>query len=148
MSKLTFRKAEPEDAFRLVLCEQDARERALRGHPKPQEAFAEALAALPLSIAAEDQEGRVVACGGIAETKEWVSPWLLFSDLAVRHKFTLLKAARRVVKGLVEDTNGGRMVFNYIGKESHEAREFVQRLGFRILPSPAGPFDLFYLPHV
>lgn len=31
---------------------------------------------------------------------------------------------------------------------SHHARALVQRLGFRIVPHPVGPYDLFYLPNV
>jgi hypothetical protein len=49
------------------------------------------------------------------------------------------------VKHLQQQCSG--LIYNYIPKRAHSNREFVQALGFVILPSPRDGFDLFFLPH-
>ena len=101
------------------------------------------LADLENVMAAEDPEGTVVALFGVKAGEHELGPWLLCSAAVERHQATLLRTARRVVRSLRQD---GRLVFNYIPKDSTGNRRFVERLGFRILPSPGDGMDLFYLP--
>lgn len=97
------------------------------------------------SVAAVDTEGRVVAVFGIVEGAREVGVWLLCSDLVDNHRATLWRHAKGFVKLLRKDP---RLAFNFIPKDSHGNRRFVERLGFRILPTPGGTHDFFYLPHV
>lgn len=98
----------------------------------------------PASCAALDDQGRVVAIGGAVLGPEEVGVWLLCSDLVGNHRVTLGRAILRVLEALRQDS---RLVFNYIPKDSHGNRRFVERLGFRILPSPGEGPDFFYLPN-
>lgn len=95
------------------------------------------------SRAAVDSHGRVVAVYGWATSEQEVGPWLLCSDLVRQHRRFLARHARRMVQAFRQD---GRLVFNYIPKDSPGNRRFVERLGFRILPSPGEGPDFFYLP--
>lgn len=148
MTKLHFRKAVPEDAFALELDDEGKQERSLNPHPDPQQALSLAIKLFPTCTSAVDDEGRVVALAGIVFGDGQASPWMLRSALADRYRFQLLRKAASAVKRMRAHLPAGAFVHNFIGKESHQARALVQRLGFRIVPHPVGPFDLFYLPNV
>ena len=135
-------KARPEDAFELQLREEDSQE--------VSSGWREGLAVALMSddgVAYRDEEGTLVALFGLSMFEHEVSPWLLCAPQVVRLQATVWRRAKRLVKQL-QRTSAGRLVFNYIPKDSHRNRAFVLALGFRILPSPRDGFDLFYLPHV
>jgi hypothetical protein len=137
--------ARPEDAHELTLREEDAREvsQYLLGDP---------VAALAASIdpactmAFRDPQGRLVGLGGATSDARTLSPWLLCSDRLEAHKASAWRLAKRYVAILQQQADEGYLIYNYIAKDSAQARKFVQALGFVILPSPAGSFDFFYLP--
>lgn len=135
-------KARPEDAFELQLREEDSKE--------VSNGWREGLAVAILTgegVAYRDELGTLVALFGVTAFEQEVSPWLLCSPIVQRHQATVWRRAKHLVKQL-KQTAAGRLVFNYIPKDSHRNRAFVLALGFRILPSPRDGFDLFYLPHV
>jgi hypothetical protein len=134
--------AKPEDAFELALREEDSRE--------VSEGWRVSLAlaiAAGEGVAYRDSEGHLLALFGLSVFDKEASPWLLCSPLIEQHKVAVWRRARRIVASFRKDANG-RLVYNYIPKDSHGNRAFVQALGFRILPSPRDGFDLFYLPDV
>lgn len=99
------------------------------------------------ALVALDGDGQVVAAFGITEGDHEVCPWLLCSALAERNAIVGMRLARQFI-ALLRRVAGPRTAFNWIHKDSTQARRFIQRLGFRIIPAPAGDFDYFYLPHV
>lgn len=98
------------------------------------------------SWAAVDGRGRVVAVWGVVIGDRELGPWLLCSPLVARHTRTLMRKATSLVQWLRGDRH--RLSFNHIPKDSPGNRRFVERLGFRIIPSPGPGPDFFYLPHV
>jgi hypothetical protein len=87
----------------------------------------------------------LVAMFGIAMAPDLLGPWLLCSDHIERHKRHVMRRARVWVQRL-HDWQNAPTVGNYIGKQAHSNRKFVQALGFLIIPSPSGAHDFFYLP--
>jgi hypothetical protein len=132
--------AKPEDAFELNLRDEDAREVS----PGWREALAITIAAEE-AVAYRDREGNLLALYGLCVFSNEASPWLLCSPLVERHKATVWRRAKRLMRAL-QAHRGDRLIYNFIPKDSHGNRRFVQALGFRILPSPRDGFDLFYLP--
>jgi hypothetical protein len=134
--------AKPEDAFELQLREEDARE-VPEGW---REELSQAIRA-GQAFSYRDFSGALVGIFGFNESSHEVGPWLLCSRLVGDHRRALVQSARLWVKFL-QAYAGGRLIYNYIPKNSPSNRAFVQALGFRILPSPREGFDFFYLPYV
>jgi hypothetical protein len=94
-----------------------------------------------------DPSGALAGLFGMVRVDDrTISPWLLCSDVAGRHGKDVMRIAREYVAALREFANAGNFVFNHIPKHSLRNRAFVEHLGFRIVASPDGSMDLFYLP--
>jgi hypothetical protein len=95
-----------------------------------------------------DPAGALAGLGGITRPDlVTLSPWMLCSDVANRHARDVLRLSRWMVrKRLAPFVREGGFVFNHVPKDSYGNRRFLQSLGFRIVPSPDGRWDLFYLP--
>jgi hypothetical protein len=140
MSHIVSAHARPSDAYELQLRAEDAAE--------VSEAWRQAVEFSILNGEAfsfRDQDGALVALFGIDRTEHAAGIWLLSSSLIEQHKAAAWRIATRVVKHLQQQCSG--LIYNYIPKRAHSNREFVQALGFVILPSPRDGFDLFFLPH-
>jgi hypothetical protein len=133
--------AVPADAFELVLREEDAQE--------VTEGWRERVAACIATVGAvafRDATGALLGLGGVVHVNDHsISPWMLCSAGIREHARDIWRAAKCGVSHLHGFT-GHALVFNHIPKKSHSNRRFIQRLGFHIIPSPDGEFDLFYLP--
>lgn len=134
------------DAHRLALRQEDHDEATLLGHGENYGAYLASVLPLTTGLTAHDEEGNVVAMGGLSRGPGVVSPWLRCSDLIGQHKRALWRTAKKVVGRLQEEANEGSYIFNYISKEARTARAFITALGFVIVPAPVGPVDLFFLP--
>jgi len=132
------------DALHLALLElrpEDARE--------VSEGWRQRCLADPNGTAVVDEWGRVVAIYGAVQGDREVGPWLLCSALIEQYPKRVMRYARGFIKGMRAGAAGsGRLVFNYVPKDSPGNRRFIESLGFRILPSPGPGPDFFYLPHV
>lgn len=137
---------QPEDAREIVLREADANELSLLCGNADAISLLASCIDPQCSMTARDSEGRIVAIWGITSTDKTLSPWLLCSDLIENHKGTVWRLAKHALQTLQGAANRGWLVYNYMAKENRQAREFVQALGFVVLPTPASPFDFFYLP--
>jgi hypothetical protein len=134
--------AKPEDAFELALREEDQKEVG----PGWRELVALSITQGPVkAIAARDREGNLLGLAGISVADGEATPWLLCSERMAAHKVALWRSARCVVAAMREQF-GDRLIYNFIPKSSTRNRAFVQRLGFRIVPSRTGEQDFFYLP--
>lgn len=134
------------DAEAIALRYEDAREASLYSPLGPRHALAQSIGNCPGTITYRNAEGHIVGILGISRSHLGVSPWLICSPLAKAHRHAVFVKAAEVVEGLQTEANEGALVYNYVGKESVDNRTFLTQLGFRIIPAPAGPFDLFYLP--
>ena len=132
--------AKPQDAHEMQLRPEDAaevtegwRERveyAIQHHP---------------SLSLRDEQGNLVALGGVVDSESAFVPWLLCSPLLVHHKASVWRAAKRAVSYM---QHADKLVGNFIPKDSHGNRRFVRALGFQIVASPMEGPDFFYFPHV
>ena len=139
--------AVPANAFELVLCEQDEKERALWGRDN---AAADLSTVMGTAVAVRDRRGLLVALGGVTSfggTSGVSSPWMLFSPEARNYKAQLLRVVLRCKRALLEES---APAMNFVGKKSSEARSFLSRLGAKFVELPSGDFDLFVFenPHV
>ena len=137
--------AHPADAFEIDLRAEDLYEVALHGSPDWRMRLSRTLEG-PGSRTGRDAKGRVLAVGGVALSPHMVAPWLLCSDLVAQHKSESWRFFKSFVAHLREHADG-RLIGNYVPKDCPRNRAFLLALGFHILPSPAGLFDFFYLPH-
>lgn len=140
---VSIRKAAPEDAYALVPRPEDAAEIQQYGFLTASPALRDSLELSQHAWAATDKTG-VVALYGLAADETGVHPWLICSGAAKGHPRALLGLGKRIVSGLraLEAP-----VWNYISKNAHTNRRFVEHLGFVIEPLPDHPrFDRFYLP--
>lgn len=140
---LAVRPAEPEDAFALVPRPEDAAEIQQYGFLNPAVALMDSLELSRSAWAATDAGG-LVALFGHSEDDLGVHPWMVCSRAVKRHPRPLLGLSRLAVDGW---RSLGVPVWNYISKQAHTNRRFVEHLGFVIEPLPHHPrFDRFYLP--
>jgi hypothetical protein len=135
-----------EDAFAIRLRKEDEHEVSLYGVAEPRAVIALGIDPAT-SVAVRGPSGDLAAIGGVVQVgPNELSPWLLCSDLIGQHPRAAWALARRAAASLQAKANEGCLVYNHIAKDSVQARRFIQRLGFRIVPTPASPFDFFYLP--
>lgn len=139
---LTYRPAIPEDAVLIDLRPEDAAEVVLYGVPQ-EEALEFTIRNSRQAWTFEDSLGRVVALFGMSAKEGLIHPWLVCSPLVTDHARDVVGLGRSLAA--LWRTQPA-LVCNYISKDAAGARAFIQRLGFRIVPSPVGPFDFFYLP--
>jgi hypothetical protein len=131
------------DVDELILREEDAQEVS-----EGWKELVKGVVASSDAWAFRDPSGALAGLGGVVSLPGGaLSPWLLCSDVAERYPREVLRWARQAVRALrVEVETNGRFVYNHIPKTSSRNRAFVEHLGFRIVPSPAGEWDLFFLP--
>lgn len=151
MTKLIIRQAVRADAYAINLCQQDRLERALWGREDPEKFIADVID-LPEhkahTVALTTQDGQLLALGGATVLADGVlAPWLLLDERAADHKQAVL---RFVMKRWSVIRDLGLQLMNYVGKDCHEAQEFLRRLGFRVTTTSAGcTHDIFtYIDHV
>lgn len=135
---IQLRAAQPGDTAHIQLRPEDAAEVS-----PAWASVVEAEIAAGRAVAAWDGPELVALCGAVPGP-DLLSPWLLASPAIEKHRVTALRHARHFVADLLK--SGYSVVGNYIGKASKANREFVQALGFVIVPSPDGSRDFFYLP--
>lgn len=134
------RPAIPSDAYLLQLRPEDAREVSEGWREKVAESIRQG------NTYAALEGGELLALFGIQPGPGVLGPWLLCARGIRRHQRELMRRARRVVHALRQSAQAGTLVYNYIPKDSHGNRRFVERLGFVILPAPGDGQDLFFLP--
>lgn len=88
----------------------------------------------------------VVAIGGWSfDGPSRISPWLLGSDLLIKHRKELMRTAYAFIHTLRKE-HPDKMLCNHVAKANGKARLFLTGLGFTIVPSPgSGEFDFFYI---
>lgn len=144
--------AVPEDGYNMPLRKEDYEEALLyngRGVPGGDR-LALSIAASHEAMKAVDEDGNILAIGGIQYLPGRVCPWVMCSPLLNKHRRFAVGFSRAWIRNFTAQLEPGTLVCNYIGKTSRSNRRFVEMLGFTIVPAPAGPFDFFYLqvPHV
>lgn len=137
------RAAHPREAFQLSLREEDAREVSTGWR---------AAVAFDLwhhgGTAFHDDQGNLLGLAGVSMWEQEAAPWLLCSPRVDElPRAAVWRMAKAWVQAL-RASAGSRLIYNFIPKDSPRNRAFVEKLGFRILPSPRDGFDFFYLPHV
>jgi hypothetical protein len=134
--------AVPADASCINLRPEDDAEARLYGRGEPEEVLALAIRQSARAFTSVDDQGRVIAIWGLAESLDGFHPWLMCSALVQNHRASVLRIAKRIV---AECLTYDRLIFNFVSKDAHAARAFIRHLGFRIVRQ-RGPFDLFYHP--
>lgn len=104
--------------------------------------IAEAAAAHYAFTALDDRE-RIVGCGGIAPTEDYLVAWALFSQLIEAHKFAITRAVRMSL-----DLHRTRPVVAHIHPEHAKASRFAEALNFRFLEARADLHPSGALLHV
>lgn len=144
--------AYPEDGYAMQLRQEDYEEALLyegRGAPGGHR-LALSIQASHEAMKAVDEDGNILAIGGIQHFPGRVCPWVVCSPLIHKHRRFAVGFSQRWIANFCNQLPPGTLVCNYIGKTSRSNRRFVEMLGFTIVPAPSGPFDFFYLqvPHV
>lgn len=143
MSPLEVRPARGSDAAALRPRPEDLREIQQYGYLSPEAALRDSLAISGRAWAGTI-DGRVVALLGVSQDDTGVHPWLMSDSALAGRKRAVLGLGRGIVDWLREFR---APVWNFISKDAHGSRRFVEHLGFVIEPLPDNPrFDRFYLP--
>lgn len=128
----------PADATEVLLSRPDA---------SPSVVVRESVALSIEACAAVDGD-EVVALFGLAEAPQHLAyPWMLSAPSVGRHGVQALRVGRAIVAWWKRRTQG-KLLCNYVHRENTSAIRYIQRLGAVVVPSPTGPFDFFYFPHV
>ncbi len=95
-------------------------------------------------MTAVDDDGRVVAILGCSFGAGYAFPWMLSSALVRQHGKAAVSLAQMMVEEWKEQAvkQGIPMLCNYINRENHSARRYVQALGFTDISSSPGPGPL------
>lgn len=139
------------DADQIDIRAEDLAEIALYGSAiSPQEGIRRSILCSPEAWTARDPKtGEVVAIFGVGEghTAEGIvrSPWLISSEGLRRHGRDAIRIGRAVRENLQKQVKRGAIVRNYISKQAHANRAFVERVGYVIEHVPDSPFDIFRL---
>ncbi len=125
----------------------DVIEVGLAREGSPYEVLSVSVGCTQNPMTAVDDDGRVVAILGCSFGAGYAFPWMLSSALVRQHKKAAISLAQMMVEEWMEEARekGIPMLCNYINRDNHSARRYVQGLGFTIFNSPGpGPFDFFF----
>jgi len=134
---------ELSDTMRLA----DVIEVGLAREGSPFQVLSESVACTKDAITAVDEEGLVIAIYGCSFGEGYAFPWMLSSPLVQHHGVEAVRLARAFVRSWLSEARAKNipMLCNYVNRENHSARRFIQAMGFTIFQSPGpGPFDFFY----
>ena len=136
-------KARPEHAALLAprLRAEDREEAAL--YPCSPEEGLRASIELPGWAEAAFDGDTILALYGVAQVSGVARPWLMASEAFQGHARAFLRLARFHATALRAQ---GGPCWNFIGKQSHSNKRFVEAHGFIVKPLSRGPFDIFTLP--